>query len=243
MRTLLIVDDEVLMAEGLRVVLSEAFAGRLNVLCCYSAQRALEIAVNTPIDILLTDINMPNCSGLELHKRLLDTQSHCVAIFLTGYSEFEYARQALDQRAFAYILKGEGDDVVIQTLERALDEMQEEPQETDEPEPAQQWLNELHSYIQSHLDGDISLNRLAEHCHFHPVYLSRAYKEATGTNLSDTINRLRLEMAQQLLLSANYSVLEISRLTGFTTDNYFCRWFRKHTGLSPHAYRKQNLKR
>ena len=73
--------------------------------------------------------------------------------------------------------------------------------------------------------------------------LSRAYKEATGTNLSDTINRLRLEMAQQLLLSANHSVLEISRLTGFSTDNYFCRWFRKHTGLSPHAYRKQHLKR
>ena len=60
MKNLLIVDDEVLLAEGLHDTLAEAFVGRLQVFCCYSAERALEIADNVQIDILLTDINMPD---------------------------------------------------------------------------------------------------------------------------------------------------------------------------------------
>ena len=60
MKTLLIVDDEVLLAEGLRAMLADAFRGRLQVLRSYSAAQALEIAENTHIDILLTDINMPD---------------------------------------------------------------------------------------------------------------------------------------------------------------------------------------
>ena len=60
MQTLLIVDDEVLIAQGLHAMLAQAFAGRLQVLCCYSAAQALDIAEQTRVDILLTDINMPD---------------------------------------------------------------------------------------------------------------------------------------------------------------------------------------
>ena len=73
MQTLLIVDDEVLIAQGLHAMLAQAFAGRLQVLCCYSAAQALDIAEQTRVDILLTDINMPDISGLELHEKLIQT--------------------------------------------------------------------------------------------------------------------------------------------------------------------------
>ena len=66
MLTLLIVDDEVLIADGLRDMLAKAFASRLNVICRYSAAAAVEAVSGQGIDILLTDINMPFLSGLEL---------------------------------------------------------------------------------------------------------------------------------------------------------------------------------
>lgn len=246
MKNLLIVDDEVLLAEGLHDTLAEAFVGRLQVFCCYSAERALEIADNVQIDILLTDINMPDCSGLELHRRLQEKQPECRVIYLTGYSEFEYARTALEQHAFAYVLKGEGDDVVISTIERALSADGTEPAGEQTPSPeadsSPNWLPALNNYICAHLDGDLSLNQLANFCHFHPVYLSRAYKEASGVTLSDYISQARLERAKQLLQSSRFTVQEISHMTGFATDNYFCRWFRKNTGITPHAYRRSGQK-
>lgn len=239
MQTLLIVDDEVLIAEGLHAMLAEAFLGRLQVLCCYSAAQALEIAQRVQIDILLTDINMPDTSGLELHQKLLEKHPDCQVIYLTGYSEFEFARKALDQHAFAYVLKGEGDDFVISTVERAMkkEAPPPEPEAVPEPDENTEWIDGLHAYIQAHLNEDLSLNRLADYCHFHPVYLSRVYRENTGVTLSDYINQCRQEQAEQLLRNSRMTVLEISRLMGFATDNYFCRWFRKRTGVSPHSFR------
>ncbi len=248
MRTLLVVDDEKLMADGLSALLATTFAGRLQVLHCYSARQAVEIAAQTPVDLLVTDINMPDRSGLELHAELAQIRPEMQVIYLTGYSEFEYARTAVDQHAFAYVLKGEGDEVVISAVERVLSLWAEEDRETAPPpreaekdtgEEAPEWMGELHAYIHAHLSEDLSLNRLAEFCHFHPVYLSRAYREATGSTLTDYIGGARLNLSRKLLRESRMSIGEIARCTGFATDNYFCRWFRKQTGMSPQSFRQK----
>ncbi|MBQ9008218.1 MAG: DNA-binding response regulator, partial [Clostridia bacterium] len=196
-------------------------------------------------DLLLTDINMPDTSGLELHKRILERWSQCRVIYLTGYSDFEYARTALDQHAFAYVLKGEGDDYLISTIERAMEEIPGKdasvPDGSGEEMP--EWVDALHTYIHDHLNSDLSLSTLAEFCQFHPVYLSHIYKEITGTTLSDTINQERRRAAEELLSNGHLSVLEVSRKMGFATDNYFCRWFRKQTGMTPHSFRKQKIRK
>ena len=240
MKTLLVVDDEKLIADGLRGMLAEALEGRVRVLCCYSAKEAVALAAEHPVDVLLTDINMPGRTGLELHDELRRFRPEVQAVYLTGYSDFEYARKALDQHAFAFLLKGEGDEVVIQTVEKALgfageEERMEKPS-GEEAYPG--WVQDLHDYIRSHLSEDLSLNHLAEYCHFHPVYLSRTYREATGKTLSEYLGTARLDKARELLRESRMSIGEIARCTGFATDNYFCRWFRKQTGESPQGYRK-----
>ena len=245
MPVLLIVDDEMLIADGLHELLEQEFDERLQVLCCYSAAEALEIAHEFCIDLLLTDINMPDTSGLELHSRMIKLWPQCRVIYLTGYSDFEYARTALDQHAFAYVLKGEGDDCLVNTIERALENFPKKTQKSPSAESdnnTPEWINNLHAYIHTHLNSDLSLNTLADFCHFHPVYLSHIYKEITGTTLSDTINQARKQAAETLLMNGHMTVLEVSRAMGFATDNYFCRWFRKQTGMSPHSYRKQHIK-
>ena len=247
MRTLLIVDDEMVIANGLRDMLATAFQGRLDVVCRYSSATALDLAAHQQVDILLTDINMPGITGLELHRAIGQLHPGCLVIYLTGYSDFDYARTALDQQAFAYLLKGEGDDVVISAIERALEKLpakapapEGKPEASDSQEDAKSGnrINVLQEYILTHLYEDLSLNRLSEEFHFHPVYLSRVFKEATGVTIGDYINQARLKKAEELLISSRLSVLDISRRMGFATDNYFCRWFRKKTGVSPHRYRE-----
>ena len=244
MLTLLIVDDEMLIADGLCQLLGSAFSGRLNVLCRYSAAEALQVAQEQPVDILLTDINMPNVSGLELHRSIQTLCPSCLVIYLTGYSDFEYARTALDQHAYAYILKGEGDDIVISIVQQALNQQagpeKDEIPQVREEEDGKDRIRFLQEYILDHLSDDLSLNRLAEFSHLHPGYLSRVFKELTGITVGDFINRARLEKVKSLLKSSRLTVLEISRELGFATDNYFCRWFKKQTGMSPHQYREKN---
>lgn len=63
-------DDEILIADGLRQMLEEAFNGRAQVQACYSGAEALRLFNGKPADVMMTDINMPDISGLELHRRV-----------------------------------------------------------------------------------------------------------------------------------------------------------------------------
>ncbi len=126
MESLLIVDDEVIIADGLYHMLQEVFQDRLEVRRCYSCDEACAVMNRNRVDILLTDIEMPGASGLELHRMVRERWPMTCVIYLTGYSDFDYARRALKQRAFAYVLKSEGDQVLISTVERAVENLQEE---------------------------------------------------------------------------------------------------------------------
>ena len=132
--------------------------------------------------------------------------------------------------------------MVISTVERALASLPgKEPEAagSDTVPGSQDPIASLKEYIQDHLNEDLSLHRLSEVCHFHPVYMSRVFKEAEGVTIGDYINRVRLEKAKELLTGSRMTVLEISRQMGFATDNYFCRWFRRQTGFSPHRFREK----
>lgn len=73
--------------------------------------------------------------------------------------------------------------------------------------------------------------------HFHPVYLSRAFKEATGTTVGDYIGTVRLERAKALLSGSRIPLQEVALLTSFASTNYFCRWFHKEMHMTPKTYR------
>ena len=120
MMSLLIVDDEARIADSLYCMVQEAFQERLAVRRCYSAAAAQALMEKMPIHILMTDINMPNISGLELHRWVSGRWPMTRVIYLTGYSDFEYVRAALDSHAQAYLLKSDGDERIIAAIEAAM---------------------------------------------------------------------------------------------------------------------------
>jgi len=126
MMSLLVVDDEVIIAEGLYQMLQETFQDELLVMRCNSFFEAQRILEANRIDILMTDIEMPDMTGLELHKWVNGRFPLVRVIYLTGYSDFGYARQALQQQAIAYVLKSEGDQVIVEAVRRAIQSLAEE---------------------------------------------------------------------------------------------------------------------
>lgn len=126
MLALLIVDDELIIADGLYHMLQERFQDQLIVRRCYSAAEATAVLEHNRIDILMTDIEMPGMTGLDLHKSVQQRWPLIRVIYLTGYSDFDYARRALEQNALAYVLKNEGDQVIVAAVEKAIHSYEEE---------------------------------------------------------------------------------------------------------------------
>lgn len=95
----------------------------------------------------------------------------------------------------------------------------------------------IQKYIMNHLNSDLSLTLLGEHVHLNPSYLSRLYKQLTGTGLSDYIAEQRIYKAKKLLREGELKIHEISTAVGYNSSIAFTRFFKKIIGIPPQDYR------
>lgn len=121
MYTVLLVDDEKTITDFLKKQISWAELGVESVLCANQAQAALSMLKAQSVDLLITDIQMPQMDGFELLKqaRKIDPDMHC--ILLTAYGEFDYAMQALRLGVDNYLLKPVKIQELTESVENALD--------------------------------------------------------------------------------------------------------------------------
>jgi two-component system response regulator YesN len=98
----------------------------------------------------------------------------------------------------------------------------------------------VESYIEEHLAGDLSLVTMGDALHYNPSYLSRIFKQMTGTNLLTYIVNKKLKESLLLLTQTDKNINAIARLVGFETPSYFIKVFRKNYGITPQEYRKVN---
>jgi two-component system response regulator YesN len=154
---ILIVDDEEYITDGLYEVISGLDEPELDVCKAYSASEALEWLGRTRIDIVLTDIRMPDIDGLELFERIKANWPRCRTIFLTGYPEFGYVYKAIQSPGVSYLLKTEGYDKLLAKITETVRELEEGLRMTD----LQQRSHELEQELESHVHGDYLRDLLA----------------------------------------------------------------------------------
>lgn len=94
-------------------------------------------------------------------------------------------------------------------------------------------------YINDHLDERVSLTRLAKLVALHPNYFSNMFKAVFGISPREHVMRKRIERAQMLLWQTDLRINEIGAAIGHDDPAYFCRFFKRRTGLTPLAYRQQ----
>jgi AraC family transcriptional regulator len=93
-------------------------------------------------------------------------------------------------------------------------------------------------HIQANLDGDLSLQALANRAAYSPYHFHRMFRAAVGESLKDYTLRLRLERAAFRLLLHAGSLLEVAAESGFRSHASFTRAFRRHFATTPSGYRR-----
>lgn len=122
MYNVLIADDEPFILEGLKHVINWDEHGLEIVATAANGIEALEVIKNNNVNLLLTDIKMPNMDGLSLLKEIRKKGHDIRCIILSGYDDFEYVREAAKLGIENYLLKpvepNELSSTILNTIEK-----------------------------------------------------------------------------------------------------------------------------
>lgn len=124
MYKVLVVDDEAFITDGLYRLLQNLPDLSLEVYRAYSARVALDLLKKYRMDIVITDINMPGLSGLDMLHEIQIHWPQCRTIILSGYNNFSYAQQAITYGADFYLLKTDGDEVLLDAVNQCIQKIE-----------------------------------------------------------------------------------------------------------------------
>lgn len=124
MYKVLLVDDEILIREKITKRIPWKDLGFELVASCENGKEAIEWMQREAVDLVLTDICMPYVDGLEIAKYVKENLENAKVVIITGYDEFDYAREALQYHVFSYILKPITADELIESLKQARCELE-----------------------------------------------------------------------------------------------------------------------
>ena len=102
---LIFVDDEAIIRNGISQVVPWGDNGFDLAGMFEHGQQALDFIKDNPVDVVITDINMPRMDGLTFSKILADQYPKIMVLLLTGYDDFEYARKAVKNQVREFLLK------------------------------------------------------------------------------------------------------------------------------------------
>ena len=164
MLKVLLVDDEPFIMQGLKVIIdweNEGFeiAGTVS-----NGKEALQFLENENVDLVIADIRMPEMTGLELLETLRkDKKSDVYFVILSGYADFSYAQQAMQNDCTDYILKPVDKEMLLKVLNKVLVLKNEKNQiDEDNKKMKQAYLaRHLISLIQGKYD-EVNLNYVKE---------------------------------------------------------------------------------
>ncbi|MCL6443166.1 MAG: helix-turn-helix domain-containing protein [Alicyclobacillus sp.] len=264
MYRLLIAEDEAPIRKGIQNMVNWASIG---VSVCGSASdgmEALELARQTHPHILLTDVRMPRMNGLELISNLLSLGIRPVSIVLSGFSDFEFAKQSIRLGVFDYLIKpcrpAEIQRVVQQACERIDHVDQAANPESEDPRAAIEHTPPVASppvspsmkpgaspqmhrtvrraiqLIEQEYNTNLTLESVAKRVYVSTTYLSTLFKQEVGINFLDYLHQYRIEKAKAMLLDPTLKIQTIARAVGYFDESHFNRTFKKWTGVSPSQY-------
>ena len=241
------VNDEKLMFK-MEKILSKHY----HVLIAKDGLEALNVIKDNEIDIIISDVMMPEMDGLEFCRTLksnLET-SHIPIILLTAKNTVEDRIECYNAGADGYISK----PFELKILEARINNFimhkknkQEEFRSNvevniDSLEPSsidKEFLDKVISVIKSNMsEGDFDVVQLADALAVSKSSLYRKMKIATGLSPIEFIRNIRLKHGSQLLKDKSISVAEVAYECGFSNPKYFATCFKEEFGVTPKEYQK-----
>ncbi len=150
MYKMLLVDDESRQLKALANIV-RALRPEYEVHEALNGRLALDFIQDNPMDVIITDIRMPEMDGLQLVEALYENKNRAKVILLTGYGEFEYAQKAIRLGIFDYIVKPFGKSGLEQLLLKIDHALEDEYAEIKRKEEMARKLDESLPVYQTHL--------------------------------------------------------------------------------------------
>ena len=164
-------------------------------------------------------------------------------VFISGYAEFEYAKDALRMGAFDYLLKPVEEEGLTAILERYIAVREKKrkeagPEEDIDSSVRDSRVKKIIEEMNQRYTEKISLGDLADDCGLSIGHLSTLIKKETGQSFSEYITAKRMEDAKKLLCKEELSIDDVADMVGYHDYFYFTKAFKKYVGMSPSMYRK-----
>lgn len=168
---------------------------------------------------------------------------HATSIFVYALESMEIPHligngtweEDLMQMEFSYLCAKEAVGEYVAAEKR--EEIVVEPIPGGNKKPVPQEVVFICNYMKEHYSEKITLNALADSVGFSKYYISRLFKQHMGVTMIDYLIKVRLDQAKELLKTGEYSIKQISFMTGYSDPNYFTWSFKKYLGISPIKYR------
>ena len=241
MLKVLLVEDEDLIRRGLRFQMDWTAAGCVVADEARSGEEGLEKIRALRPDVVITDVRMQDMDGLEMLERGLELCAFD-AIVVSGYSEFDYAQQAIRLGVVEYLLKPVDFNDLQRCIQKIMARRQRDSQGQAEASPAlsldpgavsNRYAAEMLRYILEHYAERISITDLSQKLNVSCTHLNAKFKAEVGYTFRDFLNYYRISRAMELQKQGNLKMYEIAEMVGFSDYKYFNKVYKKYVGYPP----------
>ncbi len=248
MYKIVLVDDEPWAMIYLRKIFAREDLGFEVVAEECSSAAALRTIERLNPNVVITDVRIPDMTGLELLQHLREAGMECEMVIVSAFAEFTYAQTALRYGAFDYCVKpvSAGDaGRLLQKLSLRLEEKAGKIPtlgniQEDEDSDSDYIFQKVLTYINIHYGDKLMLKELAADFGFSPNYCSSLFVKKTGMTFSQYLTRLRMEQAVNLMRNPKLSIRKIALAVGYEDEIYFYKVFKKHYEITPAQWREKN---
>ena len=246
MATILIIDDTL----EIREVIHSVFEGNYTVLKAEDGTEGLYLAQNMLPDIIISDINMPGISGIEICKALKNNEltSHIPILLITSQQGDAIEKESFDSGANDFIEKPFNPFSLKQKVQALLDyrnhireEIQKSFADTGNAHLPLDYDNKIIKKVIDYITENIADNNLNTETVVDNIGISRAqmwrlFKKTTGKSLGDYIREMRMQKAAEMLKTGKYRVSDVAAEVGFFDAKTFAKNFAKEFGMTPSQY-------
>lgn len=257
MLKVLLVDDEAPILNNLNKVLPWQEMGMEVAGMARSGMEALRIAEEEAPDLVLCDIRMPVMDGLTFVGKLREMGLESEVLLLSGYQEFDYAREAIRLGVKEYICKpihyeelgNKVRNIGAQIRSRQYKDklynsvplFQELPADEDTSRKTpEQLMNQAAKYISERLHYDLGIEEVAGRIGISSSYFCLLFKNRFAMTFVEYVTQQRIEAAKVMLAGTDKSITAISAGVGYQERRYFTKVFQKQTGMTPKEYRDRS---
>lgn len=251
---ILIVDDEYVVRKGMKMLIENASPEWTVIGQEADGKEALQSIRKEVPDVLITDIRMADVDGIQLAKSVRAKWPDMLIIVVSGYSEFQFAKEAVRFGALDYLLKPTAPEELVRALKHAETVLSERrntrmeailrnsggQKETDASRPAakNRLVEDAVTYMAHHYSQNLTTRDMADILHLNSKYFCDLFKKETGFTFLEYLTKIRIGAAKQILEEkVNVKSYEVASMVGYTDSSYFARLFKNATGMSPSEYK------